>query len=310
MFGGNGFVFGANLPWVHYGLDFGANTWRPSGGLGCDDDSGSRENVSRELAVLADSGVQVLRWFLFCDGRAGIRFDSGGRPIGIDDFVFRDIDAALTLVAGAGMTVMFTLLDFHWCRPARMIGDVQLGGRANILRDRSASAELLDNVFRPVLERYGQSSTIFAWDVMNEPEWVERDRLRPFIEDAISVIRSCAAQPITVGCAGVKWGRWYRDMDVDFYQVHWYPAHEGPHRLDTPVEQLGFDRPVILGEFPTRGSRRSGQAIVESARAAGYAGAFYWSALANDACTDRSGRPVCKAGSFSQLQSSAKWWRP
>src|SRR4029450_10667751 len=27
------FLIGANLPWVHYGIDFGANAWRPEGGV-------------------------------------------------------------------------------------------------------------------------------------------------------------------------------------------------------------------------------------------------------------------------------------
>src|SRR4051812_36378953 len=102
------FVVGANLPWFDYGLDFGANAWRATGGVGRPE---ARERVSRNLATLAQSGVQAVRWFLFCDGRAGICFDGGSQPSGLDDFVLRDVDAALGLAARERLAVMFVLLD-------------------------------------------------------------------------------------------------------------------------------------------------------------------------------------------------------
>jgi hypothetical protein len=213
------------------------------------------------------------------------------------------------MVERAGLTVMFVMLDFHWCRPARMIDGVQLGGHKRVLVDSAARACLLDRVFRPVLERYAHASSIFAWDVMNEPEWVGHTALRHFLDEAISLTRSCSAQPVTIGSAGTRWRRWYLDLDVDFYQVHWYDSGKHQPDLETSVEMLGFDRPVMLGEFPTRGSRLSWQEILETARAAGYAGAFYWSALSEDECSDPSRRPVCKAGSFSLPPSSAKSWQ-
>jgi hypothetical protein len=73
-----------------------------------------------------------------------------------------------------------------------------------------------------------------------------------------------------------------RDSDLDVYQVHWYDRHELRHPLSTRVTQLGLDRPVLLGEYPTRGSRRLPADIVDTARRAGYAGALAWSALARD----------------------------
>lgn len=302
-----GFVFGANLPWFEYGLDFGGNAWRPAGGIGRSD---ARERATRELASLAQSGVQALRWFLFCDGRSGIRFDQRGQPAGIDDFVARDIDAALELAGRQNLGVLFVLLDFHWCHPARVIDGVQLGGRAGVLSDRNARASLLEYVVRPVVERYAGESSILAWDIFNEPEWVDRDGLKRFLREAIVTIRSCSTRPITIGSAGARWRSWYRDLDVDFYQVHWYDSLEKQPRLETPVAALGFDRPVLLGEFPTRGSQRAWQEIFEAARSAGYAGAFYWSALSNDVCSDPLRRPECKAGSSFPPLSSAKSSRP
>src|SRR3954470_10816799 len=111
------FVFGANLPWFNYGFDFGANAWSPAGGIGRSD---AREEVSREIAILADTGVQALRWFLFCDGRAGVLFDERGGATGIDDYVLRDMDAALEFTGRKQLRVVFVMLDFHWCHPRRI----------------------------------------------------------------------------------------------------------------------------------------------------------------------------------------------
>src|SRR3954470_12554650 len=126
------FVFGANLPWFNYGFDFGANAWSPAGGVGRSD---AREHVSREIAILAGTGVQAIRWFLFCDGRAGIVFDERGRPAGIDECVLRDVDAALEFAGRERLRVVFVLLDFHWCLPGRIVDGVQLGGHAGTLTD-------------------------------------------------------------------------------------------------------------------------------------------------------------------------------
>jgi hypothetical protein len=279
------FLLGANLPWVHYGIDFGANAWRPHGGVSQD---AERAELATAFATLAASGVESVRWFLFCDGRAGIRFDERGRPLGLDPFVFRDVDAALDVASRYGITIMFTLFDFLWCHAASATRGVQIGGRASVLRGDAQRAALLDRIVRPVLERYGREPQILAWDIINEPEWIKTvggGELREFLGDSAALIHSCTQHPATVGSAGVRWRNRYAELGLDFYQVHWYDSLTRQPPLETPVSELGFDRPVLLGEFPTRGSQRQPGDIVATARAAGYSGAFYWSALAKDACS-------------------------
>ena len=279
------FLLGANLPWVHYGIDFGANAWRPEGGMAQQDE---RAHLEEAFARLAASGVQCVRWFLFCDGRAGIRFSDGGRPIGLDDFVFRDVDAALETARGHGITIMFTLFDFLWCGAVSATHGVQMGGRAHVIASSETRMALLDRVMRPLLERYGNEPQIFAWDVINEPEWikaVDAAELHAFLSDSVALIHSSTQHPVTVGSAGIRWRDRYAGLGLDFYQVHWYDSLKHQPSLETPVAELGFDRPVLLGEFPTRGSTRSADDIVATARAAGYSGAFYWSALAKDECS-------------------------
>lgn len=280
------FFLGANLPWLHYGIDFGTSAWTPQGGLA---NTVEAAEIDAALAKLAASGIRAVRWFLFCDGRAGIDFAPHGRPNGLDACVFRDIDAAMAAATRHGIRIMFVLLDFVWCDPARIVKGVQLGGRSAVLQDPEARRALLDNVLRPVLKHYGAEPAILAWDIINEPEWIRTltsDQLYDFIKEAVALVHANATQPVTVGSAGARWRTFYEGLGLDFYQVHWYDALTGQPALETPVSTLAFDRPVLLGEFPTLGSKRDMRAILDTAHAAGYAGAFYWSALADDRATD------------------------
>ena len=282
-------MIGANLPWVHYGIDFGANAWRPDGGVAQPEE---RAQLERAFARLADSGARYVRWFLFCDGRAGIRFSPGGRPLGLDEFVFRDVDAALDIASRHGIRIMFVLLDFLWCDPASATRGVQMGGRSYVLADGRTREALLASSLSPLLERYADEPQILAWDIINEPEWIktiDAGELRTFLVECTGLIHSSTCHPVTVGSAGMRWRDRYTGMGLDFYQVHWYDGLKHQPSLDTSLDALGFDRPVLLGEFPTRGSKRSPDDIVETARAAGYSGAFYWSVLANDECSAGSG---------------------
>ena len=163
-----------------------------------------------------------------------------------------------------------------------------MGGRTHVLHDSEGRHALLETVFRPLLERYGDEPSIFAWDIINEPEWVKtltREELRAFLVETVSLVHATTRHPVTVGSAGTRWRDVYKGLGLDFYQVHWYDSLKHQPSLDTPVSQLNFDRPVLLGEFPTRGSKRAPDAIIEAARTAGYSGAFYWSVLSKDECS-------------------------
>jgi hypothetical protein len=284
------FVAGANLPWIGYGTDVGASAWCPAGGLSAQ--PAALDLLDRTLAALAADGVSIVRTFLLCDARSGVRFDGDGVPTGLDAAVFRDTDALLATARRHGIRLMPVLLDFQLCAPARIVNGVQLGGRSRLLADPAARVALVNLVIRPIVERYGEDEAIVAWDLMNEPEWcIERGplprrgrvpfaALQAFLGQAVRSVHQFARQPVTVGCAGTTRLDLVQPLGLDFYQVHWYERF-GWAALERPVSDMGMsDRPVILGEFPGRSPVVAD--VLDAARLAGYAGALVWSVLADD----------------------------
>ena len=155
------FFVGANLPWIRYGGDFGANAWAPAGLS----QHSEPDRIASLFETLRAHGITTIRWFFLCDGRAGVRFGADGFPDGLDDVVFRDVDTALSWAERAGLGVLPVLLDFHWCMPARMVNGVQLGGRRLVLSRPSGRKRLIETVIAPLLERYGRDSRVHGWDL-------------------------------------------------------------------------------------------------------------------------------------------------
>jgi hypothetical protein len=290
------FFVGANLPWVVYGGDFGANAWAPAGGVSRHAES---DRLKSLFTRLRSQGVTTIRWFLLCDGRAGIRFEDDGTPEGLDDYFWRDVDTALDWVTRPGLGLLPVLLDFHWCHRRRIVNGVALGGHRHVLANPTIREALLDRVLVPLFERHGRDTRIHGWDLINEPEWVTfgvgtwnplksvtRTAMRAFIQTSAACAHQLTAQPVTVGSASTRWLPLVQGLGLDFYQPHWYDRFERRSPLATPVPMLGCDAPVVLGEFPTRGSARTPSALLETARAAGYHGAMFWSVLAGDGATD------------------------
>ena len=284
------FVVGVNLPWLGYGTDVGASAWYPDGGLAAQ--PAKLEVLDRTFARLAADGIAAARVFLLCDLRSGVRFDGAELPAAIDHAVIPDL-AALTAVARRhGVPLLPVLFDFHLCGPREVVNGVQLGGRSHLIADPDAASMLVERVVRPVVEAFSRDDAIVAWDVMNEPEWCLRkgwfsrpntipcEAMRSFLEKAVRCVHSAAAQPVTVGSAGTWKLDLVRDLDLDFFQIHWYDRFGWP-ALSRPVADLALgSRPVILGEFSGRTPRLA--EVLETAKQGGYEGALVWSVLADD----------------------------
>jgi hypothetical protein len=288
---------GCNYPWstdgqtIFYGLDFGANIWGSHLGV-----STRRQAIAGDFAEMARLGFTCARWFLFCDGRAGIVYDERGMPLGPDPHLFADLDAALEIARDSGVRLVFVLTDHRWMFAGvrEMLADPVTGdlleaslpqGRASVLLMSGGRAALLRRVVTPLVRRYGRDGerrdlgdAILAYEFMNEPDYVieewERDlsshvpRPLPFealaelVAGTSEIVHGCSDAMTTIGC-GRAHNLWAWDdpaLGLDLLQVHSYPDTKHPEReqdlYGLPAAALRVRTPVVLGEFPGDGPRQ------------------------------------------------------
>ena len=290
------FLMGVNLPWIRYGQDFGANAWQPEGGLHA---AGRRAALDEACARIADAGLDAVRWFVLCDGRAGLVEDTSGLVRGIDDSVRRDLDVALDALQAHRLRAIFVLVDFLLCEPAQVVGGVQVGGRRHVVTRADDRERFLDNVIAPLVAHAGAAHEVLAWDAINEPEWVtfaERtwrfwravpaDAMRLFIAGIVGRVHAVGAKA-TVGLASAHGLDLVRGLGLDLYQVHWYEQVVGRAALTRMADDYGLDAPLLLGEYASAGSSCPSSDVLWLARVGGYAGALAWSLLADDAYSSR-----------------------
>lgn len=281
------FLAGVNYPYKS-AEDFGATAWGYAGVA----QPTTRAEVETDFTNLARSGVRVVKWRVFNDGRASPRFDSGGYPTGLGDHFLADLDAALAIARRHGIYLVLTLFDSgFWTRDCTQQG-VHLGGHADTLTDPAKRQALIDRVIVPLLRHLGANDRVLAFEIIAEPEWGihelnhdQDNRLKVKLGDVRALVRqvTAAIHYYTPALATVESNRgsnvaFWRGLGLDYYSFSWYDWMEPWEPLDRPASSFGLDRPIVLGEFPGVGSRYYSLArIYDVALRQGYAGAFAWS---------------------------------
>jgi hypothetical protein len=311
---GKGFLPGANYPWWLYGHDFGVAAPWPHDGVSSD---ASRFRIDSDFSFMAKKGVHVLRWFLFGDGRAAPDFDANGVVTGLDAFVFKDMDTALSLAARHNIYIVFVLLDFKIARTpedqngveVHQPGPPQVGDRVEMFLPVNRVA-FMEKALLPLIKRYGNHPNVLAWEVMNEPEGAMRREgkdypidpahMTDFIKEAVDVIHQNSSAKVTVGSKSRKHLDLWTDVGLDFYQYHYYERLEATYPLAYPYKDMDAalklqGKPVVVGEFPTKDDTRhstpyngSLTKYMNVIRDNGYAGAWPWSYGAVDDYSDFS----------------------
>lgn len=290
------FAAGVNYPWTvlsgkpNYGCDFGWNIWGSHAGV-----TAHAEDVRADFAAMAGMGIEVVRWFVFTDGRGGVRWDDQGRVADLAPGTLEDLDAALSIAASHQLRLCLVLFDYSWMvhREERdASGRLRFRTQPEELATADGQARVLQRLLDPILARYtagGPASdlgaSIHSFDVINEPDWVTRglalDRrlLPPFLrrrvrrpftrEELRGLVRGVAdrvhasmASFVTVGGGRVRFvNEWDDDAyGLDFIQIHSYPDARHPRRdrniLNQPCSTLAVSRPVLIGECPANGANR------------------------------------------------------
>ena len=311
-FSANRFVLGANVPWIHYGVDIGTSAWRPEGGLHTHaEDAALLRQVFERLRA---DGVQTARFYLLADGRAGVRFADDGTSEALDGSVFADVDMVLDAARTSGVGLLLVLLDGRWFERASIVDGQPVRGHADTVRDPAKRNALLERILRPLLIRCADHPAVVAWELVSGadtclagrplpvpegrgmmaalrrrlgiPERGGEDAAQPtaeemraFLCDAVTLVHRH-----TRALATTSVSRWsgldlLHGLGLDLYGVGW-PADEA--ELRRAVSDLRLDRPLVLSAFPGAHPNRSIKTLLDGARCAGYGGAFVWSVLRHD----------------------------
>jgi len=305
---------GVNYPWTVldgkpiYGCDFGRNVWGNHAGV-----TTHEADVRKDFEEMAGAGIEVVRWFVFTDGRGGLHWDAQGNLVKLADEFFDDMDCALEIASAAGTRLCLVLFDFSWMRRTEHHGSDGrrvFATQPDLLKTDAGVARVLDSLVDPLLDRYGRHEAIHSFDVMNEPDWVTEGlafhkrhaakvspftivELRKFVGAMTDRIHDRSQILTTVGGALVRHvSEWDRsEYGLDFLQVHSYPHVLWPGRDDSLIgrraDELDVTKPVLIGEFPANGDRQHPidhlppafylEDYLALARDGGYMGAWPWS---------------------------------
>jgi hypothetical protein len=291
----SGYVIGANYPWLNYGFDFGDSQL---GHLGISTASGAAR-LEQDFAQLSAHGVRLVRLFVLCDGRSGLRFDGSGNLIGLDDYVLQDLQQTLEIAQRHDIQLILVLLDFKLFGKPKKVDGLHLGGRGSLLRTAAGQDAFIQKVFVPMFKRFGRHPYIAAWEIMNEPEWVitvwgVKQRLeqmpvavmQEFVRKSVAAVHEHTIHYATVGSASRLWLHLWKDSGLDVLQYHYYPWMEVIAPLNVPAAQISVKTPVIIGEFPSKRGPWSMQHYLRVGRDGGYRAALFWSYNATDQHTD------------------------
>jgi len=293
------FIIGVNYPWRHYGQDFGTCAWGYRGLAGAIEEL--RRDFDKIRSRLAGDRKPLVRIFVLTDGRSSPEFDPSGETTGFDELFFGDFDSLLEAARQSDLLLMPVLLDFRWCYPPAVVNGVRLAGHSDIITDPGRRALFLKRVLDPLCDRYGQRPEIFAWDLINEPEWVlaglrrwplrrglpvDLASFRDFVRESTELIHARTTQMVTLGSARPQWLRYWQGLGLDLYQCHWYLSS---WRLRVAASRAGvraLDRPCLVGEAPTARTRVSPAEYIEKSRREGYSGILFWSFRGQDRASD------------------------
>lgn len=290
-----GFTTGVNFPWVKgkYGWDVCVHQ---SWGKGFDEAA-----IESAFAKFKRKKFKVVRWFLYCNGVAEPKMDGSGRFMVPGKEFFDNFETVMRLAGKYDLQMVWSLLDFGWFKK----DSANFVKYSMIAKDPVLLENFIQSAVVPLVKKYADDKAIFAWEVINEPEWVTAgvsypgapgsmsvDELRDLVKKITQAIHAAGSRPVTVGSANPKWLSLYVGTGIDIYQAHYYD--KGSRIAKNSFSATKFKKKynlknqVILGEFASKGSRYTIAQYINMAREAGYDGAWVWGYYSEDESTDPS----------------------
>ena len=262
------------------------------------------------LDSIEAAGGNTMRWWLHTNGSNSPQFDAAGNVTGLDPNTIPNMRSVLDLAYNRGIAISMCLWSFDMLQEQ---GQNQQFMKA-LLEDPAITQTYIDNALIPILEEIGDHPAVLSWEIFNEPEGMTEEfgytpvrtamrNVQQFVNlTAGAIHRTVPTAQVSNGAANFETmtdieghTNYYRDDrliavggdplgTLDFYQVHYYPDNfdidlSPFHR---PADWWGLDKPIVIGEFPSRAIDEvdaPSYTILEAYQLAyeyGYAGSNAW----------------------------------
>ena len=303
------FLNGVNIPWNVCGADVGTHpTW------------GNCYNPTwfeNTFTTLQGAGVNSARLWLHADGRASPEFDSNGFPWGVDSQFYPNLDDILNRARNHGIKLILVLWSFEMIE-SKQSGGPASGGHSAVITDWSHMYTYLDNVLKPMAQRYKGHQGLLAFEVFNEPEWAIAENpdswtspkvglswMQAYISRAATYVHQYSDRLVTMGSACLKYSspngtnNYWSDANLkaanggdarstlDFREIHyydwmapWYTTWDTGHGARDWYNNDG--KPTIIGEWQGNLTKTNTWWFAQQAYNLNWAGSFAWSFNAND----------------------------
>jgi hypothetical protein len=292
--GGKWFLLGFDFPWNNYSQDFGKNDLNVHG---------QYTDINYQFDDLSNYGTHVTRWFMFNDFSQNPLLDKRGDVVGLSPDIYHSLDDALAIARAHHIYLILDLIDGPTLLK-KSNGDALL--RSKIFTDPAVRQSFFEKVVKPLLQRYGSDSTILAWSPINEPDYetigvdissdnvgIPYQMMKDFMRQFTQYVHTNTRQMVTIENGPLHFTHFWTGLGFDFYSPHYYDwmssSWSDSDPMQTPAAYFRLDKPIVLGELPSAGSKYSVAQMLKALYKNGYAGALFWSKNASDQFSNYGG---------------------
>lgn len=156
MNGRDSFPLGVNYAWVDWGRDFHS--------VGFEE---RFRRIQKDLDLMRSRGVRTLRWWVYTDFVESPLWKGTGKDLRCTGLPPGWVENFLTVLEAAherGIRLYPVFSSF----------DLGRKGFQAVVTHPPTRKSFIEKAVRPILEAAGKHPGVFAWDILNEPEWLVR----------------------------------------------------------------------------------------------------------------------------------------
>jgi hypothetical protein len=259
------FISGMNIAWNDFANDVG--------------DQGVKINAFvNQFKQIREAGGNAVRWWLHTDNQNCPKLDANGAVTGIGSKTISNMRQVLDSAYNYGIVVSMCLFSFDLLQGENKSNEL-LTQNKKFLTVESNLETYIENALRPILDAVGNHPAIMCWEAFNEPEgmaietsgWatekIAHSHILRFTNKIAGEVHRRTKKMASTGIHNFSQNERSRystttlvaaggddDGYLDFYMAHYYPewgaSDESP--FHNQASFWGFDKPVLIGEFPAR----------------------------------------------------------